>query len=293
MALRLSSLDKCPAIFVAESTAAMSVMKYNEKEKFILMAVTTTPEFTQMGNKLAVRISTAFSKHVETMTEIAWERGIRKVGLLVTSFETSKRWAAHFENEWQAKGGQIVGREEFAVGNNDFYSRLTKLMTAKPDAILVPSMADEGAALVVKQARELGYKGKFMFTEAMEGDQLISLTQAKDIEGTLLVNGSSALKRPEFLAFRERYKAKYPDAVFQPGGPAGYEGVYIMALAMEKAGTVTDVYKIRAAMPSIVPVPSKYSAAGFSHITPEGDMSAGSILTEFKNGKKVIVKIRK
>jgi branched-chain amino acid transport system substrate-binding protein len=268
-------------------------MKYNEKEKFILMAVTTTPEFTQMGNKLSVRISTAFSKHVETMTEEIWKKGIRKVALYVRGFETSKRWSAHFEEIWKKKGGQIVGREECSMTASDHYSRLTKLMTTNPDAILIASFPDEPAALVVKQARELGYKGIFLFTEAMEGDQIITMVPSKDLEGSLLVNGSSALKRPEFLAFRERYKARFPDAVFQPAGPAGYEGVYMMALAMEKAGTVTDVYKIRAAFPAVVPVPDKYAAAGFTKIDPDGDMSAGSVLTEFKGGKKLIVKIKK
>jgi branched-chain amino acid transport system substrate-binding protein len=293
MALRLSNMDKCPVVYVADSTAALSVMKYNEKEKFILMAVTTTPEFTQMGNKLAVRIATAFSKHVETLTEEAWKRGIRKVGLYATNFETSKRWASYFEKVWQAKGGQIIGKEETPSGNSDHYSRLTKLLAAGPDAILVPSMADEPAANVVKQGRELGFKGIFMFSEALEGDRLINLVPAAALEGTLLVNGASALKRPEFLAFRERYKVRFPDAIFQPSGPSGYEGVYMVALAMEKAGTVTDVYKIRAALPSVIPVPDQYAAAGYAKITPEGDMWTGSVLLEFKNGKKEIITVRK
>jgi branched-chain amino acid transport system substrate-binding protein len=293
MALRLVNLDKCPAVFVAESTGALSVMKYNEKEKFLLMAVTVTPEFTQMGNKLAVRLATPYTKHIATLADGAWKKGIRKVAVYVTSFETSKRWGAAFEKVWQEKGGQIVGRDEVALGNSDHYSRLTKLIAAHPDAILVPSKADETSAVVVKQGRELGYKGKFMFTEALEGDRLISLVPAEAIEGTLLVNAAESLKRPELLSYRERYKAKYPDAVFQPAGSAAYEGVYVVAKSMEKAGSVTDVDKIRAAMAAVIPLPTKYSPAGYTKLTPEGEAAGVSVLIEFKNGKKEILNVNK
>jgi branched-chain amino acid transport system substrate-binding protein len=268
-------------------------MKYNEKEKFLLVAVTTTPEFTQMGNKLAVRIATAFSKNTDAIAEEAWKKGIRKVGLYVRGFETSKRWSAYFEKIWQQKGGQIVGREETAMGNSDHYSRLTKLMSANPDAILVPSFPDEPAALVVKQARELGYKGRFIFSEALEGDQIIAMVPAKDLEGSMLVGGISFLKLPQLLSFRERYKAKFPDGVIQPAGIYGYEGVYMTARAMEKAGTVSDVDKIRAAMPSVLPLPTKYSPAGFTDLMPDGDTTGPAVVLEFKNGKKEILKVNK
>jgi branched-chain amino acid transport system substrate-binding protein len=264
-------------------------MKYNEKEKFILMAVTTTPEFTQVGNKLGVRIALSFAHHVDMMAREAWKRGVRKVAVYTVSFETSKRWGAHFEKVWQAKGGQIVAREETAVSSSDHYSRITKLMISNPDAILVPSWSDEPASVILKQARELGYKGKFLFTEAMEGVRLLGLVSPKESEGSLLVQSQSSLDTPALRAFRQRYLVKYPDGVFQSAGPKSYEGVYMAAAAMEKAGTVTDVFKIRTAMPSVTPVPEEFRAAGFMKVTPEGDVGGGSIVFEFKNGKRELV----
>jgi len=149
MALRLANLDKCPVVFVAESTAALSIVKYNEKEKFILVAVTVTPEYSQMGNKLAIRNCTTYTKYAQILMEEAWKKGIRNVALYVRSFETSKRWADHFDKIWKAKGGKIVGREEIPLGASDHYSRLTKLIDLKPDAILTTAFSDEPCSQVI------------------------------------------------------------------------------------------------------------------------------------------------
>jgi len=288
MALRLRTLDNCPVIFTAESTSAFSLMKYNEKEKFILMGGTSAPEFTEVGNKLVIRDTTSFAYHCKAMRDVCWEQGIRKIGMLITAFESSKRWGDYFKKTWEEKGGQIVAIEETPVENRDFYSRLTKLMSAKPDAILVPAAADEGSALIVSQARELGFKGRFLFTSALDGAQLIKLAGAKAVEGCL-IGGSGSPNSPEYLAYVKRYMKKYPNGVVQTAGPKGYEAMYMVAKAMEVAKTVTDVYKIRAAFPAVVPVPVEYRASGFTNVTAEGDMGSYCFVEEIKNGKKVNV----
>jgi len=106
MAMRLRTLDHCPVIFAAESLTGLSVMKYNEKEKFLFVGVVVAPEFTQSGNKLVVRITSPFTNFVHMMIEEAWRQGIRKAGVMVISFETSKRWATYFDKKWKERGGR-------------------------------------------------------------------------------------------------------------------------------------------------------------------------------------------
>jgi len=288
-ALRLRNLDNCPIIFCAESLTAMSVMKYNEKEKFLFMAVTTTPEFTQQGNKLAVRITTPFTNYVQVVMDEAWKQGLRKAGIMVLSFETSKRWSVYFEKKWKARGGEIVGTEEASVNETDFYSRLTKLISKNPDVIVNPSAADESASLLVKQGRELGYKGRFIFSEACDGAALIKLAGSKNVEGTLIAGGTSSLRTPEVLGYIKRYMEKYPAGVIQPAGPKGYEGLILVAKAMEKANTTTDPYRLRAALPLALPIPKEYRVVGFMEVTEQGETGSPAFVIQIKNGEKVIL----
>jgi len=43
---------------------------------------------------------------------------------------------------------------------------------------------------------------------------------------------------------------------------ACYQIVHVMVLAMQKAGTTSDVFKIRQAAPQVFPIPEKYDPTG-------------------------------
>ena len=63
----------------------------------------------------------------------------------------------------------------------------------------------------------------------------------------------------------------------------------MVARAMEKANTVTDPYKIRAAMPLVVPVPKEYRVIGFKEVTEQGDTGSPHFVIQIKDGEKVIL----
>ena len=101
--------------------------------------------------------------------------------------------------------------------------------------------------------------------------------------------GTSSLKTPEVLNYIKRYKEKFPDGIIQPAGPKGYEGLVLVALAMEKANTTTDPYKIRAALSSVLPVPKEFRVTGFTEVTEQGETGSPAFVVQIKNGEKVIL----
>src|SRR2546427_34513 len=56
-------------------------------------------------------------------------------------------------------GFELVAEETYERGTKDFYPLLTKMMAQKPDMLDVAAAPPGEAALLVKQARELGFKG--------------------------------------------------------------------------------------------------------------------------------------
>lgn len=55
-----------------------------------------------------------------------------------------------------------VGSEYYEFGTTDYYPALTKILGAKPDAILLGLGFPEWQGAILKQARELGFKGSFV-----------------------------------------------------------------------------------------------------------------------------------
>ena len=288
-ARKLVNLYKTPVILTPSSVAAIPLMKFNEKENFIIMATSTSPIFTESGNKLVVRITAHFTEYIARAIEVAKKEGIKRAATLIIPHEIGKRWTTAFGEIWVKQGGELVATETVSLTTQDYYSQITNILPKKPEVIAVGGCVDEVSAQIVSQSRELGYKGTFIFSEATEGDLLIKLSKPELIEGTILVGGMMAVKPPSIQRYIAKYQEKYKGFTPQSAGPAGFESVFIIARAMEKAQTITDVYKIREGMAKVVPLRPEEQTIQFTQLRENGDMDATTHGLIIRNGKKVMV----
>ena len=83
--------------------------------------------------------------------------------LFEVSNDYSKGLADNFKEAFEKTHGKgsVVAMESHGPKDQDFSAQLTKIIAAKPDFIFVPENYSF-AALIVPQARDLGYKGPFM-----------------------------------------------------------------------------------------------------------------------------------
>lgn len=88
----------------------------------------------------------------------------------------SKGLAEIFRTEFEKKMGKgtIKAFESHGTKDQDFSAQLTKIVAAKPDFIFVPDNYNQ-VALIVKQARQLGYKGPFMGSDSWGSSELMTL----------------------------------------------------------------------------------------------------------------------
>lgn len=88
----------------------------------------------------------------------------------------SKGLAEIFRTEFERKMGKgtIKAFESHGTKDQDFSAQLTKIVAAKPDFIFVPDNYNQ-VALIVKQARQLGYKGPFMGSDSWGSSELMTL----------------------------------------------------------------------------------------------------------------------
>src|SRR5690606_2368894 len=86
---------------------------------------------------------------------------IKKVAVLSpndqTGWDSQKAQVATYEKF----DYDIVGTELFERSTRDFQSFITRIMLKQPDLIELDTTPPSTAGLIIRQARELGYKGLF------------------------------------------------------------------------------------------------------------------------------------
>jgi branched-chain amino acid transport system substrate-binding protein len=258
---RLASMNRVPMIMTPASLSAFPLMGFNEKMGFLLMATSQSPSFTEKGNKLVVRFVNNVDRTMDGWVTLLLKQlertgaPAKSVAIMEVNTQLGKEWVQSFEREWRKRNREVVGKASYDANDTDFYAQITSLLAKKPDVMLLTTV-DEPSALVIKQARELGFKGTFANSAAASGERLLELLSPAMVNGTLIEAGSWVLKTPTVQEFIAKYRAKHSNETPHLIAGVGYEGTRLYVRAMERAGTATDAAKIRAAFPKAYDIPN-------------------------------------
>ncbi len=143
-------------------------------------------------------------------------------------------------------GIKVLGSDLISRQVTDFYPLLAKILPNNPS--IIGSNTGDGGALLLKQAREKGYKGTFV-TPYAASKSWIKTGGAENMEGTLNIgiDANSELVPKGVRDFHAAYVKKYGE---EPGAWSDWQTTppYIIIQALAKAGTVDDVEKIKAVL---------------------------------------------
>ena len=246
-AQRLVQQHKTPAILVPHSGGIFALQTTNERNNFIVLAYSSVPQITNRGNKLTLRIPPEFTSYIEPFSKYTMERFGKKVAMVGADHDYAKAWAALFKPGWEKLGGTVVAENPMSYNRaTDFYSGVSKALAEKPDVLFVGG-ASEPTALVVKQARELGFKGGFVVMDQAKLDEMARVVGGYGpLEGAIGVMPVSEDSKAETKAFVERFGKAYPGRT--PGSEAqwNYTAVHATVKAMQLAGTASDAKAIQA-----------------------------------------------
>lgn len=145
--------------------------------------------------------------------------------------------------------------ELFEPGTKDFSAALAKLAAGKPD-ILFPGYSDAVLYDIVRQSTESGFGNRFFLVRGSIGPALKNKDAIQDYIAYVPKYFEAAEKtEPKVKAFIESYKKIFKRDFPYDQAPlcssSCYDHVYMLVEAMQKAGTVDDVGKIRAALMSM------------------------------------------
>ena len=286
---KLASLDRVPVIIgPMVSSTTLAALGVNEKERVLIFTITTHPDVTRKGNKLVVRFPPTTEGFLSELAQHAIQyKKYKNLVILSDSDERGRSAAKVFSAAFTQEGGKVLA-QEFSEhrSTTDFYAQVTKAKALNPDALMIIGQ-DEPTALIIKQAREIGWQGPFIFTETFR-QKGIELAGAKNVEGAILIAGVIELARPSYVKFAADFQANFGSkARPEIYSVLGYDYTYTTAYAMEKAGSVSDPYKIREAVPKVLPFKeSVYERTGVD----EAGQGVGRVFVgEIRGGKPIVI----
>jgi branched-chain amino acid transport system substrate-binding protein len=184
-------------------------------------------------------------------------------------------------------GGQILSRDGYNAGEQDFSSLLTRLRGSKPEAVYIGGWAGDGAN-IVRQAAEVGLRAQFVGSGSMLSDDFIRLA-GPAAEGFAVASlYEASTPNPVGKAFGERWR-KTHDFDANTFSSLGYDSTNVAIEAMRRVGK-PDGLEIQKMLKSgmkdflLVQGPAGTTAA----FDEKGGVKFPMFIAIIKNGKRTL-----
>ncbi|MFA6422569.1 MAG: ABC transporter substrate-binding protein [Candidatus Buchananbacteria bacterium] len=226
-AQKLINIDKTKILMTSCSSASLSISPIAESNNVLLFAIwTTNPGFTNAGN-YSFRISYSDVDTAKTMAKIIGEK-YKKLGVLTEMNDYSVGVSNAFKQNYN---GEIF-EENFSPDSKDFKTQLTKILSNKPEAILLNPNQPGAGLEALKELRELGFKSQIYGNYfGSDGDVLKSAFAQEMVFFADPDITNTPLKQSLFDKYIAIYGEK-PD--FEYAVAATYDGAYILKQALTK-----------------------------------------------------------
>ncbi|MDR3355245.1 MAG: ABC transporter substrate-binding protein, partial [Synergistaceae bacterium] len=197
----------------------------------------TSPLITTAGEYI-YRVAPTDAWEADFISKWVADEGYKKVAFLYENTDYGVGMRDVVRKSIPGYGCEIVFEEPYVQGQTkDFGSIIANLKQAAPDVVFMAAIYNE-AALLMSQARDLGFDTPFFGTDGFFSDGLLELggsaVEGARFCGTFFTETTS----PVVKEFIDAYKKKFGRA---PGNWAAqsYDGVIAYVEALKKSGATT------------------------------------------------------
>ena len=231
---KLTDVDGVKIILGTSCSGAMlGAAPLAEGEGVVMFSgLATNPDIANAGDYIFRTAMSDAQVGIDT-GNVLWADGVRTLATITEATDYAEGVRRTSVEQFEKRGGQLVGEERYASDVTDFRSQITKLLNANPDGLHVAAQSEFSGGTIVKQARELGYEGPIYSDIVPIG------TTALEIAGDA-ANGMKAITadldpanskaREVITNFREKYD--YVTLPWYLG--SAYDDVYITAECLKQ-----------------------------------------------------------
>ena len=283
VAKKLITRDKVVALLgEVASTRSLEVAPIAQNAKIPMISpAATNPAVTETGDYV-FRVCFIDPFQGTVMAKFARDDlKVSKVAILTSVSNAYSVGLANFFRETFTKnGGTVAIEQKYTEGDKDFRAQLTAIKAAGIEAVFVPGYYTE-AALVARQARDLGITVPFFGGDGWESEKLLEI-------GGGALNGcyysthfSPENKESNVATFVQKFKARWNKETPDAFAALGYDAAYVLVDAIKRAGT-TEGPKLREALAA---TKNFTGATGVTTIDQSRNATKGATIIAIKNGK--------
>lgn len=260
------------------SQQAFSANPIAEQAKVPVLGPSNTakgiPQIGEYIGRVSAPVSVVAPNSVKAALKI--NPNIKKVAVFYAQNDAfSKSETEIFQQTVKDQGLDIVTVQKFLTSDTDFQTQATNAINLKPDLVIISGLAADGGNLV-RQLRELGYKGQIIGGNGLNTSNVLSVCKAL-CDGVLIAQAYSPEHPGEInTAFRNAYREQYKKEPPQFSAQA-FTGVQVFVEALKAMNDKTKatelpVAEVRTALNKQV-LAGKYSTPlGEIAFTPEGEI---------------------
>ena len=237
-----------------------------------------------------IMMSLAIAEHMSKM-------GVKTVGFIGFSDAYGEGWFQEFSKAAGLKGLTVVANERYGRTDTSVTGQTLKLMSAKPDAVLVAGSGTP-AALPQKALKERGYTGKMYQTHGVANADFLRVG-GKDVEGTFLPAGpvlvadqlpASNPVRKTALSYVAAYEAAHGKGSVSTFGAHAWDAGLLMStavpVALKKAQPGTPEFRaaLRDALEGVQELPGAHGIFSMSPNDHLGLDQRARVMVKIENG---------
>jgi branched-chain amino acid transport system substrate-binding protein len=253
---RLTVQDGVKIVVIQTSAPTMALKQNLEDDKVIGFTTSYTPAAIDDKTRFLFRgYSTAtdfMPPYAEWMAKNLKEK---KMATLNPNDETGWSQQKTTEALYKKVGFTVVDSELYERSVKDFAPLITKIMATGPDVIDLGASSPATVGMIVRQARDAGYKGRFVQTGGAgwaEAVQAAGKDGADGMVNILYADPDNAAFQALVAEYKKRMNGQQPNEMVTV-----YTDILSVILAsVQKAGTISDTTKIAAAIPAALPMQS-------------------------------------
>jgi len=237
-----------------------------------------------------IMMSLAIAEHMAS-------NGVKTVGFIGFADAYGEGWFQEFTKAAELKKLQIVSNERYARTDTSVTGQTLKLMSAKPDAVLVAGSGTP-AALPQKSLKERGYTGKVYQTHGVANADFLRVG-GKDVEGTFLPAGPVLVAeqlpaanpvKKSALAYVSAYEAANGKGTVSTFGAHAWDTGLLMAaavpVALKKAQPGTPEFRaaLRDALEQVKELPGAHGVFNMTANDHLGLDQRARVMVKIENG---------
>ncbi len=236
--LKLVETDKVPVIMGSgSSTVSLALCPLAQERKVVqISSISTAPSLMNCGKYFFSMMASDTAQGPEWV-KVLEHLGKKEAAVMYINNDYGIGVKDTFVAEMDRKGYKVLIAQPFELGGTDFRTEILKVKEVNPAVTFIVDHVRE-AAIVFKQARELGFTTQWVTDVSIVAKEVPELAGKEATEGVWGLRAGS-METPEYKKFAAAFEKKHGESP-TIWADFAYDTMMMVAKAIEKGGYTAD-----------------------------------------------------